>query len=425
MKNTFTLITLLSLFTVAAQAQTNTFPSTGAAGIGTTTPNASSLLDVVSTTKGILVPRMTKTERDAIASPASGLLIYQTNQTPGFYYYSGTAWIAVSSKGADKSLSNLTAPTAVNLDLLPGTDNTINLGSAGSGWRDVYATGSYLIGGSKVLNIAGTGNTFVGATGNTTNSGTDNTATGFEALFSNTTWSGNTATGFNALFSNTTGSTNTATGRNSLFSNTTGFHNTATGLNALLSNTTGSSNTANGKFALRSNTTGNFNTALGDSANVGSGNLTNATAIGSHALVSASNSLVLGSISGVNGATSGVNVGIGTSTPAKKLHVMVSGGSGGTPQTNAGMVLENSATTYLQFLTPDASEKGILFGDAASATDGGIIYNSSNAMQFRTNGNVTQMSLSSSGQLAIGTAFFDNLLRVGTTTGGRGENRFW
>src|SRR5947207_15378134 len=83
--------------------QTNTFPSTGAAGIGTITPNASSLLDVTSTSKGVLIPRMTKTQRDAIASPATGLMIFQTNNTPGFYYYSGSVWVAVSPKGVNKS----------------------------------------------------------------------------------------------------------------------------------------------------------------------------------------------------------------------------------------------------------------------------------------------------------------------------------
>src|SRR5439155_16631123 len=84
MKNTILLCSLacfVIFFSKISIAQTNTFPSTGAAGIGTTTPDASSLLDVTSTTKGVLVPRMTKTERDAIASPATGLLIYQTNST--------------------------------------------------------------------------------------------------------------------------------------------------------------------------------------------------------------------------------------------------------------------------------------------------------------------------------------------------------
>lgn len=77
-------------------AQTNTFPSTGAVGIGTTTPDASSLLEIKSTKKGVLIPRMTIAQRNAIASPATGLLIYQTNSTPGFYYYTGNAWTAMT-----------------------------------------------------------------------------------------------------------------------------------------------------------------------------------------------------------------------------------------------------------------------------------------------------------------------------------------
>src|SRR5882672_4863942 len=110
-------------------AQTNIFPSTGAAGIGTITPNASSLLEIKSTSKGVLIPRMSLAQRNGIASPATGLLIYQTNSTPGFYYYNGSAWTAVSSKGANQSLSNLTA-TSINQSLVSGTDNTFDLGSS-------------------------------------------------------------------------------------------------------------------------------------------------------------------------------------------------------------------------------------------------------------------------------------------------------
>ncbi len=70
-------------------------------GIGTTTPNASAKLEVASTNKGILIPRMTETQRDAIASPANGLLIYQTDSLPGFYVNRGADgvkdWIRVSS----------------------------------------------------------------------------------------------------------------------------------------------------------------------------------------------------------------------------------------------------------------------------------------------------------------------------------------
>lgn len=67
-------------------------------GIGTTTPNTSAALDVNSTTKGFLIPRMTATQRIAIATPATGLLVYQTNSgitpptSPGLYIYDGTGW---------------------------------------------------------------------------------------------------------------------------------------------------------------------------------------------------------------------------------------------------------------------------------------------------------------------------------------------
>ena len=66
---------------------------------GSAAKSASALLDLQSTTSGFLGPRMTQTQRDAIASPATGLLIYQTNNTPGFYYYNGAAWAAVSTSG--------------------------------------------------------------------------------------------------------------------------------------------------------------------------------------------------------------------------------------------------------------------------------------------------------------------------------------
>jgi hypothetical protein len=59
----------------------------------------SAILDVQSTEKGMLVPRMTQAQRNAISSPGSGLLIYQTDNTPGFYYYSGSAWEALRAAG--------------------------------------------------------------------------------------------------------------------------------------------------------------------------------------------------------------------------------------------------------------------------------------------------------------------------------------
>lgn len=66
-------------------------------GIGTNTPNSSAMLEVVSTEKGILFPRMTSTQRNAIVAPAAGLYVYDTN-TKSLWYYNGALWINTSSE---------------------------------------------------------------------------------------------------------------------------------------------------------------------------------------------------------------------------------------------------------------------------------------------------------------------------------------
>jgi len=68
-------------------------------------PAASAMLDVSSTNSGMLVPRMTLSQRNNISSPATGLLIFQTDNTPGFYYYNGSAWTAVSGGSSSQGLS--------------------------------------------------------------------------------------------------------------------------------------------------------------------------------------------------------------------------------------------------------------------------------------------------------------------------------
>lgn len=80
-------------------------------GIGTTNPNPSSLLDITDTSKGVLVPRMTLAQRNAIVAPATGLLIYQTNNTPGFYYFNGTIWVSLASAGWSTTGNNGTSPS--------------------------------------------------------------------------------------------------------------------------------------------------------------------------------------------------------------------------------------------------------------------------------------------------------------------------
>lgn len=98
-------------------------------------PNASAMLDVKSTTKGMLLPRMTKAQRLAIATPAAGLLVYQTDVAAGypagFYYYTGSAW----KLGVDAPATG-TTPTANSFLSFDGTNwvsKTLTLASTGGG----------------------------------------------------------------------------------------------------------------------------------------------------------------------------------------------------------------------------------------------------------------------------------------------------
>jgi hypothetical protein len=78
--------------------------STGGVAIGGSTPNSSAALDIQSTTKGILIPRMSEAERTGISDPVKGLMVYQTSGTGGFYYYTGTVWNLVFSMVSGSSI---------------------------------------------------------------------------------------------------------------------------------------------------------------------------------------------------------------------------------------------------------------------------------------------------------------------------------
>jgi hypothetical protein len=70
------------------------------------TANNSALLDVKSTTKGILIPRMSKSEKNAIGSPATGLLVFQNSpDSTGFYFYNGTRWNWLADYSSADSLA--------------------------------------------------------------------------------------------------------------------------------------------------------------------------------------------------------------------------------------------------------------------------------------------------------------------------------
>ena len=75
-------------------------------GVNTTDPDESAIFHLESSTAGFLVPRMTKQQRDAIETPAKGLMVYQNNEVEGFYYYNGTSWRHLSNDLADNSVTS-------------------------------------------------------------------------------------------------------------------------------------------------------------------------------------------------------------------------------------------------------------------------------------------------------------------------------
>lgn len=70
-------------------------------GIGTQAPDNSSILDLTSTSQGILIPRMTYAKRIIIPSPAQGLMVYQTDIDTGFYFFKGTIWINLTNNNSN------------------------------------------------------------------------------------------------------------------------------------------------------------------------------------------------------------------------------------------------------------------------------------------------------------------------------------
>jgi len=266
-------------------------------GIGTATPDVSAALDITATNKGLLIPRMNTASMLGIASPANGLMIYdtQTNQlkanigTPAAPNWqpvasaAGNAWNLAGNGGINPvnqflgttdnqplrfRINNIKAgelnPSGnIFWGLRAGQSNTSGFSNVaiGTDALKLDAGGANLVAiGDSALFNNGKDNPVPGALG------VSNTAIGSKALFTNTIGNSNTATGTFSLFSNTIGSDNSAYGTGSLFFNTTGGLNTAIGAGALSGNTIGNDNTATGAGSLHTNSTGNFNSAFGSLA---------------------------------------------------------------------------------------------------------------------------------------------------------------
>ena len=256
-------------------------------GIGTESPDTSSILELSSTSKGFLVPRMTDAQKNAISSPAQGLLFYRTDggaHTQGFYYKDNWWWKILATND-NKSFYigdvKVGAPSF-------GSQNTA-FGNA----TFAYAT-------------SGSNNTAMGFFALSSSNGSNNTAVGENAMRqgqSNVNGSYNTAIGSQALSNGDSGGYNTAIGALSIKA-TEGDNNSGLGYRTLINNTTGDDNTSVGYNSGVTNTTGSNNTLMGSNADVSSNNLSNATAIGANATVNASNKIQLGDSNVTNIETS-------------------------------------------------------------------------------------------------------------------------
>lgn len=386
-------------------------------------PNASALLDVKSNVRGVLIPRMLKSEKMAIGSPATGLLIFQTApDSIGFYYYNGSRWLWLVNSLQQDSVAWKTKGNAGLTDssFLGNTDNVPinfrvnnlkagrfdvgnynyfigngaghNLGqgyvsigdSAGSfasnnfsGVNLGYQSGKYNNGVNNVflggwtgqINTSGSYNVFVGtAAGIVNTTGNSNTFLGHFTGSQHRTGGGNTAVGTQALQSDTTGQLNVAVGYFSMQLNKNGYENTAVGSYALQNHRINPWNVAVGEYALNLDTTGYSNTAIGTSSFRYSKNAIENVGVGVN--------------SGLNTISSG-NTYVGAYSGLGNAPILSTGGS-------------NTAMGFRSLQNITSGFSNVAMGDYALGNDSSGYYNvavGTNAMNANRFG---------SGQVAVG-----------------------
>ena len=380
-------------------------------GIGTSAPDASAVLEVQSTQKGLLIPRMTSTDRDAIASPATGLMIFNTT-TGTFEFYSGSTWTAFQSAYSAGTGLSISAGT-ISVDNTVVTSNysgNVEIGGVLSAGGSGHA--------SAVLSASSTTKGFLPPRMSATDrAGISNATAGLIVyqtdelkglyVFDGTNWlhhsewytnsattpsvfslskpanlhatdaDANIGIGSGSLASITTGDNNVALGVNALNDISTSGNSTAIGYGAL-SLSTGTGNTSIGYASGAANVTGYNNTFVGNQANASSSNIYNATAIGNGAEVTATNTIQLGngSVTNVNtagGLTTGGSVGIGTTTPNSKAILDIS-------STTKGVLIPQMTTSQRDAIS--------------SAPEGLLIYNTtSNQFEARRKGRLPEKSI--------------------------------
>lgn len=363
MKVKLLLFVTLSLFSI----------STGFSqvGIGTTTPNLSSILELRSGNSGLLIPRISLTsssDNATIPNPAISLLIYNTSSTsdvtPGFYYWDG-AWKTVSKTNSATGAWNLTGNTTSGTEYLGTTNfNSLNFKVNNGDFAKFFPNGGINIGIGSAANVNNSIAIGTSAQASTSNEaialGGSSNASGYQSI----------ALGYNAAASNNTsaafGHSSSASGYRSA---SVGFSSRSTNNNAIA--------VGNG-----SNSTGEQSLSLGyESAASGQ----NSAAIGYQATTAQANAIVLGSSSNTNS-----KIGIGTNTPEERLHVVGS------------IKIVDGVQSNGYVLTSDANGKGT-WKNPNDVKAYGEIYKTTNAGL-------------ASGQITLNTAGISQNVTIGTNS---------
>jgi len=302
---------------------TGTFLNAQSVGIGTTIPNASAILDIQSTGKGILLPRLTLGQMVGINNPENGLLIFNTGNNR-FFYNTGTkaapSWRRLETD-ADFSADNLWLLTGNNninpvehylgnseaidirfrannsrVGIISASNNSLFLGTL-AGNEFATGLGNVAIGNAALqANTNGSGLVAIGSYALSTHDRTDgyNVAIGKDALRNCNTCTQSVALGYEALKNSSgTATANVAVGYRAMNSTNKSSRNTAAGVESLEALIDGNNNVVIGSKAGHNRENLSNITLFGGSSTASNG-ITNSTAIGNTANVINSNSVALG-----------------------------------------------------------------------------------------------------------------------------------